>query len=128
MPAAAAQNPAALILPFMLSDNRFGAVRLTASIAAVLFTGMIADRIFGQTKVHCDVDDWQAEARPADFLHFVRACARATGRLVPVIVIGVLLSMIIAQMIPVLTFDSPAATVLAIVAVTALSVRTPLLH
>ncbi len=122
MLAAPALNPAALILTFMLFDYRIGTVRLTASIAAVLFTGMIADRIFGQTKVHCDVDDWQAEARPADFLHFVRACARATVRLVPVIVIGVLLSMIIAQMIPVRTFDSPAAKVLAVVAVAAFAV------
>src|SRR5712691_10307155 len=122
MLAAPALNPAALILTFMLFDYRIGTVRLTASIAAVLFTGMIADRIFGQTKVHCDIDDWQAEARPADFLHFVRACARTTVRLVPVIVIGVLLSMIIAQMIPVRTFDSPAAKVLAIVAVAAFAV------
>src|SRR5438128_11736778 len=57
MLAAPALNPAALILTFMLFDYRIGAVRLTASIAAVLFTGMIADRIFGQTEVHCDVDD-----------------------------------------------------------------------
>src|SRR5713101_7843588 len=51
MLAAPALNPAALILTFMLFDYRIGTVRLTASIAAVLFTGMIADRIFGQTKV-----------------------------------------------------------------------------
>jgi hypothetical protein len=122
MLAAPALNPAALILTFMLFDYKIGATRAAASVAAVLFTGMIADRIFGRTKVRCDVDDWQAEARPADFLHFLRACARVAVRLIPVIIIGVLLSMIISQMIPVRTFDSTAAKFLAIVIVAAFAV------
>jgi len=74
-----------------------GSVTVLALYTAVLFTGIIADRILGETKVHCDTDNWQAEARPADFVHFLRACARVTVRLVPVIIIGVLLSMIIAN-------------------------------
>src|ERR1041385_8537590 len=59
MLAAPALNPAALILTFMLFDYKVGVTRAAASVAAVLFTGMIADRIFGRTEVHCDVDDWQ---------------------------------------------------------------------
>src|SRR5216683_6899734 len=106
MLAAPALNPAALILTFMLFNYQVGMVRLAASIVAVLFTGMIADRLLGETKVRCDTDNWQAAARPADFLRFLRACARVTMRLVPVIVFGVLASMIIAQMIPVRTFNS----------------------
>ena len=109
MLAAPALNPAALILTFMLFDYKVGVTRGAASVAAVLFTGMIADRIFARTEVHCDVDDWQTEGRPADLLHFLQACARVSVRLLPVIVIGVLASMIIAQMIPVRTFDSTAA-------------------
>src|SRR6266536_3103866 len=100
MLAAPALNPAALILTFMLFDYTVGTVRLGASIAAVLFTGLIADRLLGKTKVNCDTDNWQAEGRPADFVHFLRACARVTVRVVPVIIIGVLLSMIIAEMVP----------------------------
>src|SRR6266849_3946936 len=122
MLAAPALNPAALILTFMLFDYRIGTVRLAASIVAVLFTGMIADKLLGETKVHCDTDNWQAAARPADFLHFLRACARGTVRLVPVIGLGVLASMIIAQMIPVRTFNSPAAQFLAIVVAAAVAV------
>src|SRR6267142_7008304 len=122
MLAAPALNPAALILTFMLFDYKMGVTRAAASLAAVLFTGLIADRIFGRTQVRCDVDDWQTEGRPADFLHFLRACARVSVRLVPVIVIGVLASMIMAQMIPVRTFDSTAARFLAIVVVAALAV------
>src|SRR5713226_3152138 len=122
MLAAPALNPAALILTFMLFDYKVGTVRLAAAMGAVLFTGLIADRIFGRTEVHCDVDDWQTEGRPADFLHFLRACARVSVRLLPVIVIGVLASMIIAQMIPVRTFDSTAARLLAIAIVAAVAV------
>ena len=122
MLAAPALNPAALILTFMLFNYKIGITRVAASVAAVLFTGMIADTIFGRTEVHCDVDDWQTEGRPADFLHFLRACARVSVRLLPVIVIGVLASMIIAQMIPVRTFDSTAARFLAIAIVAAVAV------
>src|SRR5207253_5730221 len=122
MLAAPALNPAALILTFMLFDYKIGVTRAAASVAAVLFTGMIADRIFGSTEVHCDVDDWQTEGRPADLLHFLQACARVSVRLLPVIVIGVLASMIIAQMIPVRTFDSTAARFLAIAIVAAVAV------
>src|SRR5438874_3588205 len=98
--AAPALNPAALILTFMLFDYKVGMVRLGAAITAVLFTGMVADRLLGRTSVSCDKDDWQAAARPADFVHFLRACARVAVRLVPVIIIGVLLSMVIAQFVP----------------------------
>jgi hypothetical protein len=122
MLAAPALNPAALILTFLLFDYKVGIARLGASIVAVLFIGMIADRILGKTSVSCDTDDWRATARPTDLLHFLRACARVTVRLVPVIIIGVLLSMIIAQMIPVRTFDSTGAKFLSIMIVAAFAV------
>src|SRR6266705_1247276 len=86
MLAAPALKPAALILTFMLFDYKVGVTRGAASVASVLFTGLIADRIFGRTEVHCDVDDWQTEGRSADLLHFLHACARVSVRLLPVIV------------------------------------------
>jgi uncharacterized membrane protein YraQ (UPF0718 family) len=122
MLAAPALNPAALILTFMLFDYRIGTVRLGAGIAAVFFTGMIADRMFTGIRVSRDMDDWQAEARWSDLLHFLRACARVAVRLIPVIIIGVLASMLIAQMLPVRTFDSGVAKFLAIVVVAAIAV------
>src|SRR5712692_6652649 len=87
MLAAPALNPAALILTFMLFGYRVGITRATAAIAAVLFTGLIADKMFGGTRVTCDQDNWQAEAHPADFLHFLRACGRVALRVIPVIVV-----------------------------------------
>src|SRR6266567_1977248 len=122
MLAAPALNPAALILTFMLFNYKVGMVRLGGAMIAVLFTGMIADRLLGRTSVSCARNDWQAEARPADFIHFLRTCARVAFRLIPVIVIGVLLSMIIAQMIPVRTFHSTLAMFLAIIIVAAFAV------
>jgi uncharacterized membrane protein YraQ (UPF0718 family) len=122
MLAAPALNPAALTLTFLLFDHKIAATRAVASVAGVLFTGMIADRIFSKTKVHCDVDDWRAEARPADFLHFFRACIRVAVRLIPVIIIGVFVSMIIAQIHPVRTFDSNLAKLAMIGFVAALAV------
>ncbi|PYK08499.1 MAG: hypothetical protein DME65_13945 [Verrucomicrobia bacterium] len=122
MLAAPALNPAALILTFMLFNYKVGMVRLGGAMIAVLFTGMIADRLLGRTSVSCARNDWQAEARPADFIHFLRICARVAFRLIPVIVIGVLLSMIIAQMIPMRTFHSTLAMFLAIIIVAAFAV------
>ena len=122
MLAAPALNPAALILTFMLFDYKVGLVRLGAAMTAVLFTGMIADKLLGRTSVSCDKDDWQAEARPTDFVHFLRACTRVAVRLVPVIIIGVLLSMVIAQFVPAGTYNSNVAKFLAIVVVAAFAV------
>lgn len=122
MLAAPALNPAALILTFMLFGFKIGTTRAVASVSAVLFVGMIADRIFGQTKVHCEVDDWQAAARPANFVHFLRASARLALRLVPVIIVGVVISMIIAQVLPVRTFESSVAKFAMIAVVAAFAV------
>jgi uncharacterized membrane protein YraQ (UPF0718 family) len=122
MLAAPALNPAALILTFMLFDYKVGMVRLGAAITAVLFTGMIADRLLGTTAVSCDKDDWQAAARPTDFVHFLRACARVAVRLLPMIIIGVLLSMFIAQFVPAGAYNSTAAKVLAIIVVASVAV------
>ncbi len=122
MLAAPALNPAALILTFMLFDYKVGMVRLGAAMAAVLFTGMIADKLLGRTSASCDKDDWQAEARPTDFVHFLRASARVAVRLVPVIIIGVLLSMVIAQFVPAGAYNSNVAKFLAIIVVAAIAV------
>jgi len=122
MLAAPALNPAALILTFMLFDYKIGIVRFGAAITAVLFTGMIADKLLGKTIASCGKDDWQATARPTDFVHFFRACARVAVRLLPMIIIGVLLSMFIAQFVPAGTYDSSSAKFLAIIVVAAVAV------
>jgi uncharacterized membrane protein YraQ (UPF0718 family) len=117
MLAAPALNPAALILTFMLFDYNVGTVRLGVGVTAVLLTGIIADRVFSGTRVSCESDDWQAEVRSANFLHFLRACIRVAVRLIPVIIIGVFASMVIAQIVPLRTLDSGVAKFAAITVV-----------
>jgi uncharacterized membrane protein YraQ (UPF0718 family) len=122
MLAAPALNPAVLILTFMLFDYSVGTVRFGAGVIAVLFTGIIADRVFSGTRVSCESDDWRAEARSANFLHFLRACTRVAVRLIPVIIIGVLASMIIAQILAVRTLDSSFAKFAAITIVATVAI------
>src|SRR6267378_3792023 len=57
MLAAPALNPAALILTFLLFDFKIATSRVAASLAAVLFTGMIADKLFGGKRVPCEIED-----------------------------------------------------------------------
>jgi uncharacterized protein len=123
MIAAPALNPAALILTFMLFDFKIATTRATASIAAVLFTGMIADRMFGSTRVPCEVDDvGPALSWRSQLLRFVRSCFQVALRLVPVIVIGVLISMIFAQWLPASAFASSNTRFFAVILVATFAV------
>ncbi len=118
MLAAPALNPAALILTFMLFDHRVAGTRVAASIAAVVFTGMIADKIFGNARLPCELPDAPKKLSvSSQLLRFVRACAQVALRIVPVIIIGVLVSMVIAQWLPVNAFASPNAKLLAVIVV-----------
>ncbi len=117
MLAAPALNPAALILTFMLFDYKVAGIRAVASVAAVLFTGAIAERIFDQTSIPCEVDDVTQNLSSGLVLRFVRSCAQVALRIVPVIVIGVLASMVIAQWLPTGAFASPNARLLAVIVV-----------
>jgi hypothetical protein len=118
MLAAPALNPAALILTFMLFDYKVASTRAAAGVAAVLLTGAIAEKIFEKTRVRCEVDDISENLSGRLYLlRFVRSCGQVALRLVPVIVIGVLASMIIAQWLPTGAFTSPNAKLLAVIVV-----------
>lgn len=116
MLAAPALNPAALILTFMLFNYKIASIRTAASIAAVLFTGMIADKIFDQTRVPCELDDAsQNISGQSQLRRFVRSCVQVALRLIPVIIIGVMVSMVIAQSLPASAFTSPNAKFLTVI-------------
>jgi uncharacterized protein len=119
MLAAPALNPAALILTFMLFDYKVAGIRAAASVVAVLFTGAIAERIFDKASILCEADDDDSQSLSSrrHLLRFVRSCGQVALRLVPVIVIGVLASMIIAQWLPTGAFTSPGARLLAVIVV-----------
>jgi uncharacterized membrane protein YraQ (UPF0718 family) len=122
MLAAPALNPAALILTFILFDYKVAGTRAAASVAAVLFTGAIAEKIFHKTRVPLEVDDVSQNLSSWLYLmHFVRSCGQVALRLVPVIVIGVLASMIIAQWLSP-AVASPNARLLAVIVVATFAV------
>jgi len=123
MLAAPALNPAALILTFMLFDYSIATTRVAASIAAVLFTGVIADKMFGGTNVPCEVaDDSQPLSGRSQLLRFLRSCVQVALRLIPVIVLGVLVSMIIVQWMPASAFATPNAKFIAVILVATFAV------
>lgn len=123
MLAAPALNPAALILTFMLFDYKVAGTRAAASIAVVVVTGMIADKIFGGMSVPCEVDDVSQNLSGRSYLlRFLRSCLYVGLRLVPVIVIGVLVSMVIAQWLPANAFASSNAKFIAVIIVATFAV------
>ena len=123
MLAAPALNPAALILTFMLFDYRVAGIRAAASIAAVLFTGMIADKIFRGARVPCEVDDASQDlSGRSHLLRFCRSCIQTALRVTPVIVIGILLSMIIAQWLPDRALTASHTRLMAVIVIATLAV------
>ena len=123
MLAAPALNPAALILTFMLFDYKIAAMRVTAGLVAVLFIGMIADKVIGQGRVPLEVDSISPNVSVrSHLLRFIRSCVQITLRLIPAIVIGVLVSMIVAQWLPVGVLTSPHARLLAVIVVATFAV------
>jgi hypothetical protein len=123
MLAAPALNPAALILTFMLFDYKITTMRVAAGLIAVLFIGMIADKMIGEVRVPLEVDDFSPKVSVrSHLLRFVRSCVQIALRLVPMIVIGVLISMIIAQWLPVGVLTSPHAKFVAVVVVATFAV------
>src|SRR6266480_7558531 len=123
MLAAPALNPAALILTFLLFDFKIATTRAAASIAAVLFSGMIADKLFGGQSVPCEIEDMSQSASVGSLLmRFVRSCVQVALRLVPIIVIGVLVSMMMAQWLPAGAFASASAKFIVVIVVATLAV------
>jgi hypothetical protein len=98
MLAAPALNPAALILTFMLFDYRIAATRLVVAACAVFLTGVVIERFIKVKPIDCaplGQDDGQSL-----LLRFIRSCAHVAIRTVPLIVVGVLISMAIALWLP----------------------------
>ncbi len=122
-PAAEIQWKEGLLLTFMLFDYKIATTRAAASIAAVLFTGMVADKMFGGTRLPCEIDDdSQTLSARSYLLRFLRSCAQVALRLIPAIVLGVLVSMIIAEWLPATSFASSNAKFIAVIFVATFAV------
>jgi uncharacterized membrane protein YraQ (UPF0718 family) len=113
-------NPAALLLTFMLFDTRMAAARLVMAILAVFLTTAVIDRLFRTQLKACPLDSEDAE-KPT-LKAFLRSWLQVAVRTVPLIIVGVVVSMIVALWLPVGILASTWGTVAAIVAVAAIAV------
>src|SRR5689334_22489947 len=125
MLAAPALNAAALILTFMLFDYRIAATRLFVAACAVFLTGVVIEKSINIKPVVCaplDQDDGQLL-----LVRFIRSCAYVAIRTLPLIVVGVLISMTIALWLPVGALASSRGQLVAtiIVALIALPLAMP---
>lgn len=118
--AAPSLNPFALILTFTLFGSRIGVIRLTMGMLVVFLTATVIEQLFSTRLKACPFDS--EETNELASMTLLRSWLRVAARTVPLIVAGVLISMLVAHWLPVGVFDSTAAKVLAVVAVTLIAV------
>jgi hypothetical protein len=120
MLAAPSLNPAALILTFMLFEHRIAFTRLAIAGVAVFLTGILIDRLFNIGPVDCRITD---EENPRPLLTtFLRSCLQMAVRTLPLIAVGVLISMAVALWLPVGALTSTGGQTVAIVVVALIAV------
>jgi len=120
MLAAPALNPAALILTFMLFDLRISVARLAAAGCAVFFTGVLIERFITLKPVNCVAKE--SELNQPLVLRFLRSCGQVAIRTVPLIAVGVLISMAVALWLPVDALASSRGQVFATIIVALIAV------
>ena len=118
--AAPSLNPAALILTFMLFDSRVAIIRLAMAILAVFLTATAVDRLFRTRLNACPIDS--EESDQPTLIALLRSWLRVAVRTVPLIIVGVLISMLVARWLPAGIFASTWGKMAAVVAVALLAV------
>ena len=115
MLAAPSLNPAALILTFMLFDQRIALTRLAVASVAVFFTGILVEQLFSSRRINFQRRN--EEPTGPVLTSFLRACVQMALRTVPLVAIGVFVSMAFALWLPLGALSSESGQVLAIIAV-----------
>jgi uncharacterized protein len=118
-------NPAALVLTTTLFEPRIAAVRVLLAIVAVLAIGPIAERVSGrwQPNIPAVLNNTSEESGEESPLRvFLRSLGVVSIRTVPLVLIGVLLSMLIVQFLPRTIFQSPGANIAVILLIATISV------
>lgn len=111
MLAAPSLNPAALALTFMFFAPRVAWARLMLALAVVFVGAMFTARIVEPSLVGSTPRAGPV-ADPGDSLAvaFLRSCFHVTARTLPLIAVGIVTAMAIADFIPIPTVGSPLAT------------------
>lgn len=120
MLAASSLNPAALILTFMLFDHRIALTRLAIAGLAVFLTGILIDKLFSLRPIDCPTSNDES-GRPV-LTTFLRSCLQLAVRTLPLIAVGVLISMAVALWLPVGALESTGGQTVAIVVVALIAV------
>lgn len=122
MLAAPSLNPAALALTFMLFGGRVGAIRLLLSAAGVLIIGLLAESFIKARQPACAVED-EATTRVRSLIGaFLGSCLRVALQTLPLILGGVVISMLVARLLPASGLGSEMAGVIAIMLVALIAV------
>jgi uncharacterized membrane protein YraQ (UPF0718 family) len=100
MLAAPSLNPAALILTFMLFGGKVGAIRLVIGIVAVLITGLFAERFADSRNISCRTGPKDFQANRSVSASLGLSIMRVAVQTLPLIVLGVVLSMLITWWLP----------------------------
>jgi uncharacterized protein len=118
--AAPSLNPAALVLTFMLFDYRIGLVRVAMALLIVFLTGLLIERFVPVAPVDCPPF---AGANDESLLKsFLRSVLQVAVRTLPLIVVGVLVSMAIAFWLPLSSFTSAGGQFLVIMLVALIAI------
>ena len=120
MLAAPALNPAALVLTFMLFEHRIAFTRLAMAGVAVFLTGILIDKLFSIKPIECPTSD-EENGRPL-LTTLLRSCLQMAVRTLPLIAVGVLISMAVALWLPVGALASTGGQTVAIVVVALIAV------
>lgn len=118
--AAPSLNPAALILTFLLFDYRIGLVRVAMALLIVFLTGMLIERFVPVAPVDCSPS--AGEDNTSLLKSFLLSCFQVAIRTLPLIAVGVLVSMAIALWLPLNTFASSGGQLVAIMAVALIAI------
>jgi uncharacterized protein len=127
MLAAPALNPAALILTFMLFGGEIGITRLLASAVAVFVTGIIAEKFIRISPASCSIDQVEAASakRGSVLLDFAVSSGKVALQTLPLIIIGVAISMLVAQWLPIETSILPSGIVIVLVSLISVLLAMP---
>jgi len=120
MLAAPALNPAALVLTFMLFDYRIAGARLVVAACAVFFTGALIERFIGVKQIEL-APTVQTDIKPL-LLRFLHSCAQVAVRTLPLITVGVLISMAIILLVPVGALASSGGQLVATIVIALVAV------
>lgn len=121
MLAAPSLNPATLILTFMLFDHRIAMMRVIIAVVLVFFTGAVVEKLFNVRSINCPATSIEP-ANQSVFVAFVKSTLQVAWRTVPLIALGVLVSMAIALLLPWANLSSAGGQILVVVAVALVAV------